>query len=131
MLYKTQNYWAFGLCPPSGILKNTTFRKLDVFPPVTEVSSLQRIQQSKCLPPPHLKTETDLVSETLCSVEYWTTSKLKTLSNPVCLHFTLLLPAPKSPKAVISFQVFILSSLPRLLHVPAIFLDCFSRNNIW
>jgi hypothetical protein len=27
-----QDYWVFGLCPSSGVLKNTTFRKLDVFP---------------------------------------------------------------------------------------------------
>jgi hypothetical protein len=26
-----QNYWVFGLCPSSGILKNTTFWKLDLF----------------------------------------------------------------------------------------------------
>jgi hypothetical protein len=25
------NYWVFGLFPPSGILENTTFRKLDLF----------------------------------------------------------------------------------------------------
>jgi hypothetical protein len=27
-----QNYWVFGLFPSSGILENTTFRKLDLFP---------------------------------------------------------------------------------------------------
>jgi hypothetical protein len=27
-----QNYWFFGLLPSSGILENTTFRKLDLFP---------------------------------------------------------------------------------------------------
>jgi hypothetical protein len=32
MMYNTQNYWVFGLCPSSGILENTTFRKLDLFP---------------------------------------------------------------------------------------------------
>jgi hypothetical protein len=34
MVYKTQNYWVFGLCPSSGILeaKNTTFWKMDLFP---------------------------------------------------------------------------------------------------
>jgi hypothetical protein len=35
MVYNTQNYWVFGLCPSSGILEtieNTTFRKLDLFP---------------------------------------------------------------------------------------------------
>jgi hypothetical protein len=28
----THNYWVFGFFPSSGILKNTTFRKLDLFP---------------------------------------------------------------------------------------------------
>jgi hypothetical protein len=35
MVYAIQDYWVFGLCPSSGILKtqkNTTFRKLDLFP---------------------------------------------------------------------------------------------------
>jgi hypothetical protein len=33
MVYSTQNYWVFGLCPSSGILKleNTTFSNLDLF----------------------------------------------------------------------------------------------------
>jgi hypothetical protein len=51
MVYHTQNYWIYGLCPSSGILEttNATFRKLDLFPSsgeggrhlvsVTEVSS--------------------------------------------------------------------------------------------
>jgi hypothetical protein len=29
---ETQNYWGFGRFPSSGILENTTFRKLDLFP---------------------------------------------------------------------------------------------------
>jgi hypothetical protein len=32
MLYNTQDYWVPELCPSSGILKNTAFRKLDLFP---------------------------------------------------------------------------------------------------
>jgi hypothetical protein len=34
MVYNIRDYWVFGLCPLSGILKNTkstTFRKLDLF----------------------------------------------------------------------------------------------------
>jgi hypothetical protein len=50
MMYNTQNDWVFELWLSSGILENTTFRKLEY------VSSF----------PPHLKTETDPVSETLC-----------------------------------------------------------------
>jgi hypothetical protein len=33
MVYDTQDYWAFGLHPSSGILTNTTFRKLLYFRP--------------------------------------------------------------------------------------------------
>jgi hypothetical protein len=35
MVHDTRNYWVFGLCPSSGILKkldNTAFWKLDLFP---------------------------------------------------------------------------------------------------
>jgi hypothetical protein len=30
-MFNSQNYWVFGLCPSSGILKSK-FRKLDLFP---------------------------------------------------------------------------------------------------
>jgi hypothetical protein len=55
MVYSTQNYWGFGLFPLSGVFgsRNTTFRKLDLFPssgegektptylgPLIEISSL-------------------------------------------------------------------------------------------
>jgi hypothetical protein len=33
MVYNTRNYWVFGLCPSSGILKNTMFHKLICFRP--------------------------------------------------------------------------------------------------
>jgi hypothetical protein len=33
MVPDTQDNWVFGLCPPSGILKNTTFKTPDLFPP--------------------------------------------------------------------------------------------------
>jgi hypothetical protein len=32
MVYNTQNYWVLGLFLSSGILENTTFRKLDLCP---------------------------------------------------------------------------------------------------
>jgi hypothetical protein len=32
MVYNTQKYGGLGLFPSSGILENTTFRKLDLFP---------------------------------------------------------------------------------------------------
>jgi hypothetical protein len=37
-----------------------------------------------CLPPPHLRTETDPIYETLCSIEYRTMDKVQKLSNPKC-----------------------------------------------
>jgi hypothetical protein len=40
--------------------------------PVIEISSFQ---QHRCLPPLHMRTETGPVSQTLCFLEYWTTSK--------------------------------------------------------
>jgi hypothetical protein len=36
MVYNTLDYWVFGLFPLSGILKNTTFWKLNLFPPSVE-----------------------------------------------------------------------------------------------
>jgi hypothetical protein len=36
MVYYTHNYWVFGLFLSSGILRNTTFRKLDLFPTLGE-----------------------------------------------------------------------------------------------
>jgi hypothetical protein len=32
MVRNTQKYWVFRLFPSSGMLENTTFRKLDLFP---------------------------------------------------------------------------------------------------
>jgi hypothetical protein len=32
MVYDTQDYWAFGLCLSSSVLKSVPFRKLDPFP---------------------------------------------------------------------------------------------------
>jgi hypothetical protein len=32
----SQDYWVFGLCPWSDVLKKTTFPKLDLFPPSDE-----------------------------------------------------------------------------------------------
>jgi hypothetical protein len=32
MVYNMQNYWVLGLCLSPGILKNTTFLQMDLFP---------------------------------------------------------------------------------------------------
>jgi hypothetical protein len=36
MVYNSQSYWVFGRLPSSGILENTTFPKLDLFPSSSE-----------------------------------------------------------------------------------------------
>jgi hypothetical protein len=60
MEYNTQNYWVFGLFPSSGILET---RKHDV----SETGHCFR-PQVRCLLPTHLRTETDPVSKTSCSL---------------------------------------------------------------
>jgi hypothetical protein len=107
----TQNLWAFGLFPLSGILENTTFRKLDLFPSSGEgggedtysVGPLRkswsqsisitglRLAHSKgpnwvgvFSPHLHLRTKTDPVSETSCSLECQTMEKVRKPTNSVC-----------------------------------------------
>jgi hypothetical protein len=46
MVYNTRNYWGFGVCPSSGIVKNTPFRKLDLLP-----SSGERVKTPTLLGP--------------------------------------------------------------------------------
>jgi hypothetical protein len=48
-MYITKNYWVFGLFPLSGILENTTFRKLDLFPSSGEGGGELRLAVSKGL----------------------------------------------------------------------------------
>jgi hypothetical protein len=64
MFYDTQEIYVFVLCLSLSIIKNTTFHV------VIEVRPLQRTQQSRCLPPFHLSTQTDPVCETLFSSEH-------------------------------------------------------------
>jgi hypothetical protein len=65
MVYNTQNYWVFGFFPSSGILDNTTFRKLDLFPSSDEGGG----EDTYSVEPLHLRTETDPASETLYSLQ--------------------------------------------------------------
>jgi hypothetical protein len=78
MVFNIGDYWAYGLCPFSRILKNTTFRKLDLFP-----------SSDEGMWTPTNLTETDPVSETLCSLEYWTVNKVQKPSNLRWLMFVL------------------------------------------
>jgi hypothetical protein len=56
----------------------------------TQPSDQHRWHDSgRCLPPPHLSTKTDPVSETLCSLEYRTMGKVQKPSNPeLCVTCT-------------------------------------------
>jgi hypothetical protein len=79
MVYNTQSHWFPGLYPSSGIsklLENTTFRKLVLFPYLSEwrqtptlLGPLERANLNRwtgeVFPSPHLKTETYPISETL------------------------------------------------------------------
>jgi hypothetical protein len=56
-LFSAQNYWEFGLWPSSGILKNTTFRELNLFPSSGE--EWLRLALSKGPNLLHLRMETD------------------------------------------------------------------------
>jgi hypothetical protein len=58
MMYKTQSYWDFGLCPSSGILE---IKKYNVS--ATGSTQLGPIERANFN---HLRTETNPVSETLC-----------------------------------------------------------------
>jgi hypothetical protein len=59
MVYDTRDYWVFGLCMSSGILKNTKEHN------VLETEPLEYVSY-----PPHLRMERDPVTETSCSLEY-------------------------------------------------------------
>jgi hypothetical protein len=75
MTYNTQNYWVSGLCPLSGIL-NTRKHNVSETGPVsvlmgvketpTLLGPLERANLNHWSSPLILRTETDLVSETLC-----------------------------------------------------------------
>jgi hypothetical protein len=84
MVYNTQNYWFFGLFPLPGILENTKFRKPDLFPSSDEGGGKDTYSDGPLRNNPHLhlRTETNPVSETSCSLEYQTK---KVHQNPVIL----------------------------------------------
>jgi hypothetical protein len=65
-----------------------------------EVSSFRGTQQSRCLPP-HLRTETDPVSETLCCIFFRTPNDGHSPKAPVILN------------AKISFEVTRYSNIQR------------------
>jgi hypothetical protein len=62
---KSFHFWDLSIANNSKYLENTTFRKLDLSP-----SSVEGKETSTLLgPSPHLRTETDPVSETFCFLD--------------------------------------------------------------
>jgi hypothetical protein len=69
IVYSTQDYWAFELCPSSGIRKNI----------ISETGSVPVLRWGEG----HLRTETDPESETFYYLEYRTMDEVKVkTSNP-------------------------------------------------
>jgi hypothetical protein len=62
MVYNIQNYWVFGLCPSSSILET---RKHNVSETGSRLA-LSKEPKRVGISTPHLRTETDPVSETFC-----------------------------------------------------------------
>jgi hypothetical protein len=91
---RSHNNRVFGLCSSSGsleTLKKATFWKLDLLPSsgegVGDTYLSHWTQESTCLPALHLKTATDPVSITLCSLvflEYRRMDKVQKSSNSEC-----------------------------------------------
>jgi hypothetical protein len=82
--FYSQNYWVFGLCPSSGfciIRRKTKFRKLDLWLTLAFCKGPNRVGVS-----PHLRTDTDRVSETSCfSCNYLESGRWTKSGNPVIL----------------------------------------------
>jgi hypothetical protein len=75
MVYEGRDRWVFGLCLSFGILKNTKKQWLGL-------DTSNGPNKQMCLLPPNMRTETDQVSETFCSLEYRTMTKVQKPSNP-------------------------------------------------
>jgi hypothetical protein len=69
---------------------------------VTEVSSSQGIQQSRCFPFLNLRTETNTVSETLCFIVPRTSNNVLSSKPSDCEHYK-----PSSEPFKISLDVFL------------------------
>jgi hypothetical protein len=83
MVYSIQNYWVFGHFSSSGILRNrnTTFRKLDLFPSSGEGGGGE-------------KTPTQLFPLERAHLNHWTTPvRFTQLFNPSVLYSVHSMPA--------------------------------------
>jgi hypothetical protein len=88
MVYNTQNYWVFGVCPSPGILKT---RKRNV----SETGSISMLRRGGKTPTQlapleranlfHLKAETDQVSEMLCFLVSRILDDGRSPKNPIIL----------------------------------------------
>jgi hypothetical protein len=78
----SRDYWVFGLCPSFGILKNAKNHGVSGTVVQRLGSALSNGSNRVWLPPPHVTTETDPISETSCSLEYQTMDKVQKGSNP-------------------------------------------------
>jgi hypothetical protein len=81
MVYIIQDHWVFRLCPFSGILKNTTFTKLDLFP-----SPGERVGDTY-----FVGSLANFSHQTRSTSVYRTMDKVRNPSNPECLLLLLLL----------------------------------------
>jgi hypothetical protein len=85
MMYNTQNYWVFGLCPSSGWLLFLEFLPLSTHCMQITIT-LHRGQCMENSISPHMRTETDPVSETSCfSSNYLESGRWTKSQNPVIL----------------------------------------------
>jgi hypothetical protein len=105
MVYNTQNYWVSGLCPSFGIIKNTTFRKLDLFPSSDEgvgdaYSVLTNRGQKQIQFPKH--------SVLLCSLEYQMMDRVQKKPAIPNIYSTLLYLRPPY------INTTIMNSIPRI-----------------
>jgi hypothetical protein len=84
IVYNREHYWAFGICPWSGILKETVFRKIDLLSSSRERmgATYSFATNRNSFSPFHLRMEIDSLSETLCSLEYRTMTRVQKVSKP-------------------------------------------------
>jgi hypothetical protein len=69
------DYWVFGFCPSTAILKNTVFWKLGLIPSSGEIVERTYFTEA-------IRKKKHPVSEKSCSLEYRTMNKILEPNNP-------------------------------------------------